>query len=132
MNDVIRLQLPLRPEQLPVLRATLGAIAGNLAFNYDEITQLRVAVSEVFDLALRHSRREDQSPDQAELDVRFVVHSDRLEIRVAEPTNYSGELMNEQDEESRAVLTSLMDQVNFGDKNDLVAMVKYRPEARSE
>ena len=107
-------------------------IAGNLAFNYDEITQLRVAVSEVFDLAMRHSKREDQSPDSAKLDVRFVVHSDRLEIRVAAPTNYSGELMNEQDEESMAMLTSLMDQVKFGDKNDLVAMVKYRPGARSE
>lgn len=53
-NDTIELRLPLKPQYLPILRATTGVVAGVVGFNYDEIMQLRVAVSEVFDLALKH------------------------------------------------------------------------------
>ncbi|MCH8993835.1 MAG: UDP-N-acetylglucosamine 1-carboxyvinyltransferase, partial [Chloroflexi bacterium] len=50
-QDVIQMRLPLKSEYLPVLRAAVGVIAGGMEFTYDEVMQLRVAISEVFDLA---------------------------------------------------------------------------------
>ena len=38
-EDVIELRLPPRPEHIPVIRAVIGAVAGGMNFNYDEIVQ---------------------------------------------------------------------------------------------
>ncbi len=52
LSDVIEIKLPPSSEYLAVVRATIGVIAGNMSFNYDEVIQLRVAASEVFSLAM--------------------------------------------------------------------------------
>ena len=52
LADVIEIKLPPSSEYLAVVRATIGVIAGNMSFNYDEVIQLRVAASEVFSLAM--------------------------------------------------------------------------------
>ena len=45
-NDVFELRLPPKSQYVSILRATVGVIAGNMSFNYDEIIQIRTAVSE--------------------------------------------------------------------------------------
>lgn len=130
--DVIQMRLPLKPEFLPVLRATVGVIAGTMEFNYDEITQLRVAVSEVFDLAIRHSTGREEDAEIGDLSVRFVTERNRLEILIEAPANYSGELDTKEDEESVALLRSLMDTVEFGNERMAVGMAKYKAVQRSE
>jgi len=125
-NDVTGLRLPLRPEYIPVLRATVGVLAGTLNFDYDEIMQLRVAVSEVFELAVKQFARQGLSSELGVLDVRFVNRPDGLEILLAAPTDYLGEPKTGEGEESQALLESLMHEVEFGPEAGLVRMVKYR------
>ena len=125
-SDTIEMKLPLRPEWLAVLRSAVGVIAGNLGFGYDEIVQLRVAVSELFELAMKHSARLDRGLVVAEMTIRFVTGLDRLEVLVTQPMGYMGKLRGDEDRESRALLESLMDTAEFDPKNAEVRMVKRK------
>lgn len=114
LADVIEIKLPPAPEYLAVLRATIGVIAGNMSFNYDEIIQLRVAVSEVFNLAMEWVSKDVAPSATRELALQFVVEGDRLEILVPNQISYTVSLTGDQMAESRALLESLMDEVEFG------------------
>ena len=56
LTDAIELRLPSRPEYLTLVRAAVGVIAGGMSFNYDEIIQLRVAVSEAVQMTMRRAQ----------------------------------------------------------------------------
>ncbi len=130
INDVILLRLPLKPEYLPVLRATVGVIAGAISFDYNEIIQLRVAISEVFDLALKQAARQELAAEGNELAVRFTIGPGKVEILTTSPADYTSQYDSEEEKESRALLESLMDEVEIsagpGGKT-LVRMGKYKP-----
>ena len=125
-SDTIEMKLPLRPEWLAVLRSAAGVIAGNLGFGYDEIVQLRVAVSELFELAMKHTARLDRGLGVSEMTICFVTGLDRLEVLVTQPRGYMGTLRGDEDRESRALLESLMDTAEFDAKNAEVRMVKRK------
>lgn len=128
-QDVIELRLPLKPEYLTILRATTGVVAGVVSFNYDEIMQLRVAVSEVFDLAMKYVMPGIGTSGVKELVVRFPVHPDKLEILIMGPRDYTSYFNTGEGRESLALLRSLVDKVEFGAKvadKTVIRMVKYR------
>ena len=124
-NDEVRLTLPLKPEYLPVLRATVGVIAGAMTFNYDEIMQLRVAVSEVFDLAMMQLTGQKSTPDVNELNVRFLAGRGRLEIEMAPATQGDHSIDMSDREESQALLDNLLDRAEPCLNNTGVRMIKY-------
>ena len=129
LADVIEIKLPPTSEYLAVVRATIGVIAGNMSFNYDEIIQLRVAVSEVFNLAMEWVTKDAASSATRELALQFVVEGDRLEILVPNQINYTVSLTGDQMVETRALLESLMDEVEFGGgsgQDPLIRVAKNR------
>lgn len=131
-NDTIELRLPLKPEYLLILRATTGVVAGSISFNYDEIMQLRVAVSEIFDLALKHVTPGSGTSEANELVVLFSLYSDEIEILIGDPRNYTSYLNTGEGKESLALLKSLMDELEFGAEvagKTVVRMVKHRSSA---
>ena len=122
--DSIRLRLPLKSEYLPVLRMASGVIAGVMSFRYDEIVQLRVAVSEAFSIAAKNTSGEMGSEQTDEVEFRFTVSPESLEVQVLSQANILVDLDSEDAEESRALLESLMDEVELGGEQYLVRMVK--------
>jgi anti-sigma regulatory factor (Ser/Thr protein kinase) len=113
-DDTVELRLPPKTQYLPVLRAATGVVAGTLSFNYDEILQLRVAVSEAFGLAIRHLKESQESTAITTLSVHFIVGSNELEILVTDPGTGPSPVEGAEDGESRAVLECLLDRVEFG------------------
>ena len=135
VNGVIELRLPLKSEYLPVLRATMGVIAGALSFSYDDIMHLRVAVSEVFDRAIKNVRQEEWASEVHHLAVRFGVLPGKIEALIAYPTGDTRHLASEEAKESQAVVKSLMDEVEFdieADGKSVVRMVKYQSAAKTQ
>ena len=114
MADVIEVRLPPSPDYLPVIRATVGVLAGIMSFNYDEILQLRIAVSEAFNLATRWAKKEGEVTGPDEVSLRFVVAADKIEILVTNRLGFIGQIDTERELESCATLESLMDGVQFG------------------
>ena len=134
LSDVIEVRLPLKADYLSVLRATVGVLAGEMSFNYDEIIQLRVAISEAFSMAVRWYTEAGPIPASTELAVRelavrFIVEPDRLEILIPNPGDPQTPSPLEDDIESQALLESLMDEVEFGGRESgkaLVRMAKHK------
>ncbi len=130
MTDVIELRLPPRSEYLTLVRAAVGVISGGMSFNYDEIIQLRVAVSEAVQMATQCATQEELEATGTQLVVRFTVDPDRLEILLTVPEGLTRSITAEPDEEGLALLQSLVDEVEFGGGaagEPLIRMVKYRP-----
>ncbi len=128
-GDVIELRLPPKAAYRTALRAILGAIAATMSFNYDEIMQLRIAVSEAFDMAVRHMAQKPQAPEGAGVDIRFVITADTIEFTVSAPF-YNGEIQgDEPDLESQGLLRGMMDEVDLSPGTDnkmVVRAVKRR------
>ncbi len=130
MTDVIELRLPPRSEYLTLVRAAVGVISGGMSFNYDEIIQLRVAVSEAVQMATQWATQEELEATGAQLVVRFTVNPDGLGILLTVPEGLARAITAEPDEEGLALLQSLVDEVEFGGGaagEPLIRMVKYRP-----
>ena len=130
MTDVIELRLPPRSEYLTLVRAAVGVISGGMSFNYDEIIQLRVAVSEAVQMATQWATQEEIEATGAQLVVRFTVDPDRLEILLPVPEGLARPITAEPDEEGLALLQSLVEEVEFGGGaagEHLIRLVKYKP-----
>ena len=122
--DIVELRLPLKLEYLNVIRSTVGVIAGTLDFTYEEVMQFRVALSEIFELAT-HLAEHESADDPGDISFRFEPQPDGLGVRVGAVVNIVRDLVAEDQDESRALLDSLMDSVEF-DTDGTVHMVKYR------
>ena len=132
LADVIEVRLPPISDYLSVLRATVGVLAGGMAFNYDEIIQLRVAIAEAFSLAVRRVTLDGEPSVPAELAVRFVLETDRIEIHIPTPRDSSLRLGVDEEVESRALIESLMDEADFGGEacgKTFIRMAKYNTAA---
>jgi anti-sigma regulatory factor (Ser/Thr protein kinase) len=128
-GETVDLLLPARVEYIPVLRAVAGVVAGALSFSYDEIIALRVAVSEAFGLALRHTRGGGPNGGSEGIKVSFVIAVGHLEVVIAAPGVKFAEGENAEDVESRAVLESLVNSVTIGDGRSgerVISLVKHR------
>lgn len=128
LADVIEIKLPPTSEYLAVVRATIGVIAGNMSFNYDEVIQLRVAVSEVFNLTAEWISEDAEPLDTRELALRIIVDENKLEIVVPNQISHAISLTGDQMVESRALLESLMDEVEIGGEvgqDPLMRIAKY-------
>ena len=126
MNDVVQIQLPLKPEFLPVLQGAVGVIAGTNDFGYDEIMQLRAAVSEVFELGISQLMPQPEGLGINELSIDFNILTEGLEILITPSEDCPRSLDCSEDEETQAVLNSLMDEVEHNSNKAAVRMVKYR------
>ena len=127
LADVIEIRLPQNSDYLPVIRATVGVLAGIISFNYDEIIHLRSAVSDAFSLATRRAAQDGAITSNSEISVQFVVETDNIEI-VIQNRPSTGRIDTELEMESCAFLESVMDEVAFGseaDNDPLISMTKY-------
>ena len=129
-TEIVEVKVPPRSKYLPVLRAAAGVVAGGMALNYDEILELRVAVSEAFDLVIRHIDDDDTINDTREIVTTFVIGPDRLEVLVEDPGYRPGAVDDSKETESRVVLESLVDAVEMGAEvrgHRVIRLVKSRP-----
>lgn len=74
-SERVVMTIPARPEYVGVVRLAAAAIAGRMAFGYDEVEDLKVAVSEACSEAILSGG--------SEVEIQFAVGADRLEVLVA-------------------------------------------------
>ena len=80
--DYIEMKSPAKPEYVGIIRLTLSGIASKMGYSYDDIEDLKIAVSEACTNAVQHAYKADNNT--GEVSVRFGVFEDRLEIVVAD------------------------------------------------
>jgi len=137
--DFIEMKIPAKPEYVGVVRLSVAGIANRMGYSYEDIEDLKVAISEAITNAVTHAYHEI---DDGEVTIGFGVYEDRLEIMVADHGGSFDikEIKNDTGpyEESEAVedlreggfglflINALMDKVQINnDYGVIVIMTKY-------
>lgn len=79
--DFIQMKVPAKPEYVGVIRLTISGIASRMGFSYEDIEDLKVAVSEATTNVVSHAYERE---DSGELSLGFGVYDNRLEIMVSD------------------------------------------------
>ncbi|MFC3882465.1 anti-sigma B factor RsbW [Bacillus songklensis] len=79
--DFVEMKIPAKPEYVAVIRLTLSGVANRMGFSYDDIEDMKIAISEACTNAVQHAYREEEN---GEVTVGFGLFADRLEIIVAD------------------------------------------------
>ena len=111
--DTIEVRIPPKAEYQSVVRAVVGVLAGGMSFTYNEIIQLRVAVIEAYQLAIRLVDPEGERGSGLQLTVQFNLGGEHLEIIMPNPGSTMAALGVGEELESQAVMESLMDEVEI-------------------
>lgn len=77
--DFIEMKFPAKPDYVAVIRLSISGIANRMGFSYEEIEDLKVAVSEAVSNAVAHAYN-----DEGEVTIGFGVYENRLEVMVAD------------------------------------------------
>lgn len=78
--DFIEMRFPAKADYVGVIRLSVSGIAHRMGFSYDEIEDVKVAISEATSNVVEHAYRNDEG----EMTLGFGVYDDRLEIMVAD------------------------------------------------
>ncbi|SHN32022.1 anti-sigma B factor RsbW [Gracilibacillus kekensis] len=79
--DFIEMRVPAKAEYVGVVRLSTSGIANRMGFSYEEIEDLKVAISEAMSNATEHAYENEEG---GEVTVGFALYPDRLEVMVAD------------------------------------------------
>ena len=79
--NVVEMTIPAKPEFVGVVRLTVSGIANRLGFNFEEIEDIKVAISEAITNTVQHAYKEDHVGD---VKIGFSLYEDRLETVVVD------------------------------------------------
>ncbi len=116
----IDLSIPANPEYVSIVRLTASVIANNIGFDFEEIEDIKVAVSEACNNVVVHSKRENN------FDIRFISESEKIGVVVKDNGNgfdladyTSPDLKNPSDHGLGIfVIKSLMDRVEVNSSKE--------------
>ncbi|SFM30064.1 serine/threonine-protein kinase RsbW [Gracilibacillus orientalis] len=78
--DFIEMKVPARAEYVGVVRLTTSGIANRMGFSYEEIEDLKVAISEALSNATEHAYKNEDG----EVTIGFGLYQERLEVMIAD------------------------------------------------
>lgn len=136
--DLIQLTIPAKPDYVGVVRLAVSGIANRMGFSYDDIEDLKLAVSEACTNAVDHA----YVGGDGDIQIAYRLYADRLEIQVmdrgtsfdvSEVEERTGPIsmkpsMNAVRERGLGLflMKTLMDEVHItGDNGVVVQMTKY-------
>ncbi len=80
-QECIVLSIPANPEYVSIVRLTASVIANSIGFDFEEIEDIKVAVSEACNNAVMHSKGEDN------FEIKFIKESEKIGIVVKDNGN---------------------------------------------
>ena len=77
--DFIEMRFPAKADYVSVIRLSISGIASRMDFSYEDIEDLKIAISEAVTNVVTHAY-----DDGGEVTIGFGVYEDRLEVMVAD------------------------------------------------
>ncbi|MFK9091507.1 anti-sigma B factor RsbW [Bacillus salipaludis] len=108
--DYIEMKIPAKPEYVGVIRLTLSGIANRMGYTYEEIEDMKIAVSEACTNAVQHAYHKDEG---GEVIIGFGIYQDKLEIVVAD-SGKSFNFLRTKEELGPYTESSTVDQLSEG------------------
>ncbi|MCF6139346.1 anti-sigma B factor RsbW [Pseudalkalibacillus berkeleyi] len=79
MSDMIEMVIPAKPDFVGVARLTVSGIASRMGYTFDEIEDIKIAISEAITNAVNHAYVSDED---GEIRLSYGKFEDKLEITV--------------------------------------------------
>ncbi|MDM5318269.1 anti-sigma B factor RsbW [Fictibacillus sp. b24] len=80
-SDYIEMNVPAKPDYVGVVRLTISGLANRMGFAFDEIEDIKIAVSEAVTNVVNHAYTEG---DHGQVRIGCNIHDDRMEITVVD------------------------------------------------
>jgi serine/threonine-protein kinase RsbW len=80
-SDIIDLSIPAKADYIGVVRLTISGIASRMGFSYDDIEDIKVAVSEAITNAVQHAYHQEE---KGKVMIRVQSFTDRMDIFVSD------------------------------------------------
>jgi serine/threonine-protein kinase RsbW len=104
---VVTLTVPASPEYVDLIRLTLYGIASKLKFSFEDIEDMKVAVSEACNNAVLHA----YGGEDGKIEVQFTTDNERLSISVKD---FGRSFTVEESKESPAMHGKSIDEIQSG------------------
>ncbi|MFJ5759355.1 anti-sigma B factor RsbW [Neobacillus sp. NPDC093182] len=108
--DYVEMKIPAKPEYVGVIRLTISGIASNMGYTYEQIEDIKIAVSEACTNAVQHAYPEEEV---GEVIVGFGIYEDKLETMVAD-SGQSFNFLQTKNELGPYTESSTVDQLSEG------------------
>ena len=122
MAETVKMQFPAKREYLKAIRLAVSGIACNIAYDVDEIEDLKTCVAESCILFLCRQKSEElEISVECKDDVRVIVRGQGRQIlceECAECTGFSEVI-------SRLMIQSLSDAASFEEENGMLKSVSF-------
>ncbi|WP_040207224.1 anti-sigma B factor RsbW [Neobacillus jeddahensis] len=79
--DYIEMKIPAKPEYVGVIRLTISGITSRMGYTYEEIEDIKIALSEACTNAVQHAYPEEEG---GEVIIGFGIYEDKLEMMVSD------------------------------------------------
>lgn len=79
--DFIEMKVPAKSDYVGVARLTAFGLANRMGFSYEEIEDLKVAISEAITNTVKHAYTEEGA---GEVTIGFGLYEDRMEVMIAD------------------------------------------------
>lgn len=117
--DKITLIIPLKSEYVSIARLTASGIASRTGFSIDDIEDIKVAVSEVFNKLI--AGKETSGIKTPECKIEFIIEKEKISILVyISPEDIDNNMSDSEDELSLRIINVLMDNVEFTEKGEYI------------
>ncbi|RUL53671.1 anti-sigma B factor RsbW [Lysinibacillus antri] len=137
--DYIELRIPAKPQYVSVMRLTISGLATRVGFSYDQIEDMKIAVSEAITNVVQHAYNDGEDGD---IVIGSALYSDKIEVMISDCGNsFNFEVVranigpyHENDNVERLregglglfLMETLMDEVRFNNDGGVtVFMTKY-------
>ncbi|HDR4483403.1 anti-sigma B factor RsbW [Bacillus sp. AF62] len=78
--EKIEMKIPAKAEYVAIIRLTMAGVANRMGFAYDDIEDMKIAISEACTNIVQHAYKEDVG----EIAIVFGLYENRLEIMVVD------------------------------------------------
>lgn len=82
--DYIEIRVPAKPQYVSVIRLTVSGLASRVGFSYDEIEDLKIAVSEAVTNVVQHAYKDQE---EGEIVIGNALYDDKIEVMVSDYGN---------------------------------------------
>ncbi len=79
--DYIEIRIPAKPQYVSVIRLTVSGLASRVGFSYDEIEDMKIAVSEAVTNVVQHAYG---IHEDGEIVIGFALYADKIEVMVSD------------------------------------------------
>lgn len=79
--DYIEIRIPAKPQYVSVIRLTISGMATRIGFSYDQIEDLKIAVSEAVTNVVQHAY---QGIDDGEIVIGSALYPHKIEVMISD------------------------------------------------